>query len=167
MAHQAGADQVVLHPVAGAADVEVHLVIAGFLGHPRAGRQLRRHAAAELQGQRMLGLVVAEIALAVAMQQRAGGDHLGVEQSLLRQQAQEEAAVAVGPVHHGRSAESPGDWGGFAGGTQSGSLWKFAEQVGALCTADKLEIQRQILQEHQPSWVTLGLSYDTWQRRQF
>ncbi|MNN33453.1 hypothetical protein D3C81_1472140 [compost metagenome] len=106
MPHQAGADHVVLHPVAGAADVEVHLVVTGFLGHPRTGRQLRRHAAAELQGQRMLGWVVAEIALPVAMQQRAGGDHLGIEQRVLREQTQEIAAVPVGPIHHRRHGEA-------------------------------------------------------------
>ena len=36
----------------------------------------------------------------VAMEDRAGSDHLGVEQGVLGEQAQEEPAVAVGPVHH-------------------------------------------------------------------
>lgn len=78
MAHQAGADHVVLHPVAGAADVEVDLVIALRLRQARAGRQIGRVAAAQLQGQRVFAIVVAQKTLGIAMQQRAGGDHLGV-----------------------------------------------------------------------------------------
>ncbi|MCY1304434.1 hypothetical protein D9M70_541880 [compost metagenome] len=59
----------------------------------------------------MLGLVMAQEARGVAMQQRAGGDHLGVEQRVLRQQAQEEPAVTVGPVHHRRDGEAAGQGG--------------------------------------------------------
>ncbi len=107
MAHQAGADHVVLHPVAAAADVEVDLVIALRLRQARAGRQIGRVAAAQLQGQRVFAIEVAQKTLGIAMQQGAGGDHLGVEQGAAGQLAQEEAAVAVGPVHHrcnGKSA---------------------------------------------------------------
>ena len=114
MAHQAGADHVVLHAVAGAADVEVHFVVAGVLREYGAGGQVRRHAATQLQGQRVLGFVMAQKTLGVAMQQGAGGDHFGVEQGIARQQAQEEAAVAVGPVHHGCYRKPPDDriaWG--------------------------------------------------------
>ena len=46
----------------------------------------------------------------VAMQDRAGGDHLGVEQGVLGEQAQEEPAVTVGPVHHGGDGEAAGEW---------------------------------------------------------
>ncbi len=106
MPHQAGADHVVLDPVAGATDVEVDLVVAGLFRQPRAGRQFRRHAAAQLQRQRVLAFVVAEEALAIAVQQRAGSDHLGVEQGVTGQLAQEEAAVAIGPVHHRRNGKA-------------------------------------------------------------
>jgi hypothetical protein len=34
------------------------------------------------------------------MQHRAGGDHLGIEQRTPRQQAMEEPAMPVGPIHH-------------------------------------------------------------------
>ncbi|MNN82762.1 hypothetical protein D3C81_1997290 [compost metagenome] len=54
----------------------------------------------------MLALVVGQKALAVAMQQRAGGDHLGVQQSVPGEQAQEKAAVAIGPVHHRSDTEA-------------------------------------------------------------
>jgi len=40
------------------------------------------------------------VALDVAIDQGAGGDHLGVEPGVFRDVAVEDAAVAVGPVHH-------------------------------------------------------------------
>nr|GEX44184.1 transaldolase [Tanacetum cinerariifolium] len=80
MPHQHRADHVVLHPIAGAADVEVHLVVARRLRQACAGSQVSRVAAAQLQRQRMLRLVVAQEPLGVTVQQRAGGDHLGIEQ---------------------------------------------------------------------------------------
>ncbi|MCY1533517.1 hypothetical protein D9M68_688470 [compost metagenome] len=109
MAHQAGADQVVLHPVAGTADVQVDLVIAGFLGQLGAGRQVCRHATAQLQGQRVFRFAVAQEARVIAMQQRAGGDHLGIQQRMPRQLTQEEAAVPVSPVHHGGTGKTAGN----------------------------------------------------------
>lgn len=114
MAHQAGADHVVLHPVAGAADVEVDLVVASLFGQAGAGGQVRRHAAAQLQGQRVLGLVMAQETLGVVVQQGAGGDHFGVEQGVLGEQAQEEPTVSVCPVHHRRHREAAG-WLGARG----------------------------------------------------
>ena len=55
---------------------------------------------------RVLGRVEAEQARAVAMQHGAGRDHLGIEQRPAREQAMEEPAVPVGPLHHGRDAEA-------------------------------------------------------------
>ena len=81
MAHQAGADHVVLHPIAGAADVEIHLVVTRGLGELRARRQIARHTATQLQRQRMFGLVVTQKPRRIAMQQRAGCH--GVEQGML------------------------------------------------------------------------------------
>jgi hypothetical protein len=40
------------------------------------------------------------------MQYRACGDHLGIEQSVLRQLAQEIAAVTIRPVHHRRNGKA-------------------------------------------------------------
>jgi hypothetical protein len=42
------------------------------------------------------------------MQQRTGGDHLGVEPGVARDLAMEDAAVAVGPIHHGRNRQGTG-----------------------------------------------------------
>src|SRR5262249_54398069 len=74
-------------------------------GDACALRQRARIAAAELQRDRMLGGVVGQKPRAVAMQHRAGGDHLGVDQRAARQQAMEEPAVPVGPFHHRRDSE--------------------------------------------------------------
>jgi len=109
MGHQAGADHVVLHPVTGATDVQVDLVVTGLLGEPRASSQIRRIAAAQLQGERMLGLVVMQKPLGIAVQQRTGGDHLGIQQCTLRQLAQKIPAVVIGPVHHRRHGEAAGE----------------------------------------------------------
>ncbi|MNL40486.1 hypothetical protein D3C87_1628380 [compost metagenome] len=83
-----------------------------LLRHARARRQVQRHTAAKLQGQRMLGLVVPQETLVIAVEQGTGGDHFGVEQGVFRHQAQEEAAVAVSPIHHGCDGETAGERGG-------------------------------------------------------
>ena len=113
MRHQDRADHIVLHPVAGAADVQVHFVVTRGLGHTGAGGQISRDTAAQLERQRVLGFVVAQEAVVVAVEDRAGSDHLGVEQGVFGEQAQEEPAVAVGPIHHGGDGEAAGEWGGL------------------------------------------------------
>ena len=40
----------------------------------------------------------------VAMYQRSGGHHLGVEKRARADEAQEKPAMAVGPIHHRRDA---------------------------------------------------------------
>jgi len=113
--HQAGAEAAGLHAVGGAADVEVDLVVAP-VGADAAGRgQQGRVAAAQLQGDRVLGGIEAEQARAVAVDHGVGVQHLGVEQRLRRQHAVEGAAVGVGPVHHRRDREAQ-DVGGQFGG---------------------------------------------------
>jgi len=42
------------------------------------------------------------------VQQRRRGHHFGVEAHVARNEAQEEPAVPVGPVHHGRNAKPMG-----------------------------------------------------------
>ena len=59
-----------------------------------------RIRAAKLQRHRMLGRIVSKKARAIAMDNRAGGDHLGIDQRPTREQAMEEPAVPVGPFHH-------------------------------------------------------------------
>ena len=49
----------------------------------------------------MLGRIERQQPRAVAVQHRAGGDHLGIDERPAREQAMEEAAMPVGPFHHG------------------------------------------------------------------
>src|SRR5215470_5745471 len=98
--HQAGAEATLLHPVGRAADIEVDLVVAEIGGEASAFGELGRLAATKLQRKRMLGRVISQEPRAVAMEHRAGGDHLGVDQRAAREQAMEEPAMAVGPFHH-------------------------------------------------------------------
>ena len=69
------------------------------------GTKVGRVAAAQLQGDRVFQVVVAQVALDVAVDLGAGGHHLGVEPGMTGNLAMEHAAVAVGPVHHGCYAE--------------------------------------------------------------
>jgi hypothetical protein len=50
------------------------------------------------------GVIATNLARHIAMQQSAGGHHLGVEQGMARQQTVEIPAMPVGPVHHGGDA---------------------------------------------------------------
>ena len=62
----------------------------------------------------MLFLVEAQVALDVAVDQRAGGDHLRVQPRVAADVAVEHAAVAVGPVHHrGNANPATGHNAGF------------------------------------------------------
>ncbi len=106
LGHQARAEAPHLHALGRAADVEVDLVVAPALAQLRAGRERRRIAAAQLQRDRMLGRIEVEMPRDVAVQQRAGRDHLGVEPRVPRDEAQEVPAVPVGPVEHRGDAEA-------------------------------------------------------------
>src|SRR6266852_3090829 len=104
--HQTGAEPALLHAIGGAADIEIDLVVAEVGADARALRERRRVGAAELQRHRMLRRIEAEQARAIAAQHRARRDHLGIDQRAAREQAVEEPAVPVGPLHHGGDAEA-------------------------------------------------------------
>ena len=107
LAHQAGAEGPALHTLAGATAVEIDLVVAPAFGEPGPLRQVLRLAAAELQGHRVLLGVEIQMSRHVAVQQRPGGHHLGVEPRACAQQAVEVAAMAIGPVHHRGGTQAP------------------------------------------------------------
>ena len=65
-------------------------------------------AAAELQRKRMLLFIEGEMPRDIAMQQRAGRHHLGVQARMRREQAMKKPAMAIGPVHHRSDAQPPG-----------------------------------------------------------
>ena len=104
--HQARAEAARLHALGRAAAIEIDLVVAPALAESRAGGELAGIAAAELQRERMLGRVEIEVVRDVAVRERPARDHLGVEARARRDEAQEEPAVPVGPVHHRRDAEA-------------------------------------------------------------
>src|SRR5690554_5175466 len=104
--HQTGPDQVILHTVAGTANVEIDLVIAPSLGNGSALCQLTRIAAPQLQGNRMLDLIVAKETLTwAAMQNGPGGNHFGIQQNVTSQRPSENAEITCRPVHHGCDSE--------------------------------------------------------------
>ena len=104
--HQAGAEAAVLHTIRRTADIEIDLVIAKVFANSGGGGEIGRVRAAKLQRHRMLHCVEAEQPLAVAVDHRAGRDHLRVEPRAPRHEAMENAAMPVGPVHHGGHGES-------------------------------------------------------------
>ena len=63
----------------------------------------------------MLGFVVTQEAVVIAVEKRAGGDHFGVEEGVLGEQAQEKTAVTIGPIHHRCDGEAAGERGGCGG----------------------------------------------------
>jgi len=50
----------------------------------------------------------AKQAIPVAMQDRAGRHHLGIEQRMTREQAMEDATMAIRPIHHRGDGKAPG-----------------------------------------------------------
>jgi hypothetical protein len=100
LGHQAGAERAALHALARAAAIEVDFVVAVLLDQLRAVREVFGLTPAQLHADRMLLPAERQVPLDVAMDQRAGGDHLGVEKGARRHLAQEEPAMPVGPVHH-------------------------------------------------------------------
>ena len=84
-AHEAGAETSRLHAIGRTTDIEVDLVVAETLADPRRLRQLGRLGTAELQGHRMLARIEAEQPLAIAVDHRRRGDHLGVQARMRRQ----------------------------------------------------------------------------------
>src|SRR6266850_1745317 len=100
LGHQAGAESALLHPLARAADVEVDLVVAVIRAELRAAGEILRVAAAELQADRVLRAIESEMLLDVAVEQRAAGDHLGVEPGTRADLPEKVPAMAVGEIHH-------------------------------------------------------------------
>ncbi len=107
LGHQAGPETPGLHALGRAAAIEIDLVVAPALAKPRSVGELPRVAAAELQRDRVLGRIEIEVPRHVAMGERGRGNHLGVEARMRGNQAQEEPAVPVGPVHHRGHGKAP------------------------------------------------------------
>ncbi len=100
--HEAGAESSFLNPVRRAANVQIDFAIAEILTNSGGIRQQAGIAAAELEGHRLLKRIKAQEALAVAMANGLGGHHFGIKQGVPGQVAVKDAAMPVGPIHHGR-----------------------------------------------------------------
>jgi hypothetical protein len=100
LAHQRRAETARLHPVRGTADIEVDLVKAQIPRDRARRRERLGLRPTELQRQRMLVRMVGKQPIPRPVQDRAGRDHLGIEQRPPREGTVEHPAMPVGPVHH-------------------------------------------------------------------
>src|SRR5208283_2859466 len=105
-AHQAGAESAAFHALGGATDIEIDFVIAKIGAYFRRLRQQQRIGPAELQGDGMLRRIKAQQAGAVPKQDRGGSKHLGIKPRAVRQDAMEDPAMPVRPIHHRRHAKA-------------------------------------------------------------
>ena len=105
LGHQAGAEVSTLHAIGRTADIHVDFVVAEVFADFRALREIARVRSAKLKCDGMLARIETEQPLAITVDDRAGGHHLGIEQCAARQQAMEDAAMPVSPVHHRRNGE--------------------------------------------------------------
>ena len=80
---------------------------------PRGLGEPRRIRAAELQGDGMLERVKADQFFARSEYNGVGGHHFGVEPRAAREQAMEEPAMPVRPIHHRRHGKAPEVAGAF------------------------------------------------------
>ena len=162
LGHQAGPEGAALHALAGAAAVEVDLVVAPALADGGAARQIGRLAAAQLQRHRVLAGVHAQVAALATVQQAAGGDHLGVQARLFGQQPVQVAAVLVGPVDHRRDGQAPGaDRGLGAKGFRHGAIipaGALARRRGTLLAAAPAPARRKKPRRSGALRASVGLS---------
>lgn len=104
--HQAGPECTPLHPLAGAAAIEVDFRVAPLLPQPGALRKFCWVATPELQGYGGFVFVMAQMAWNVAMQQSPRSDHFGIEQRTLGQEPVEMSAMPIRKVEHRRNTNS-------------------------------------------------------------
>ena len=107
--HQAGADAVVLHAVAGAADIEVDFLIAVGQGDFAGARQGFRLAAAQLQGAGRVCLML-QMARGIAVNQRASSDHFRVKKGATGKKTVQRATFRSRPIEHRRDAKMVWLW---------------------------------------------------------
>src|SRR5690606_17733872 len=79
--------------------------IASGMSQARRRSELGRIGATQLQGHGLLDRIETEMPSGIAMGDGSAGDHFGEQQGLTRQQAMEETAMPVRPVHHRGNAE--------------------------------------------------------------
>jgi hypothetical protein len=103
--HQTGSEVAALDAVAGAADVEVDAVVAPGFGKAGAVGEADRVIAADLEDEGFFVRGEAKEPIEVAMDDRLGGDHFGVEHHPPTDLPREKSEMPIGALHHGRNAE--------------------------------------------------------------
>jgi hypothetical protein len=103
--HQTGSEVAALDAVAGAADVEVDAVVAPGFGEAGAVGEAGGVIAADLEDKGFFVGGEAEEPIEVAMDDRLGGDHFGVEHHPPTDLPREKSEMPIGALHHGRNAE--------------------------------------------------------------
>ena len=109
--HQTRAERAFLYAWAGAAAIEVDLVVAVFFGGFGCFRQIGRVAAAQLQGDGLLTFVKHQKAVFVAIDDGARIDHFAVKPCVAGNLAGKIAVVVVCPVEHGGNGKAA-EWEG-------------------------------------------------------
>jgi len=106
LGHQAGAEAPLLHPLAGAAHIQVDLVITP--GRCQLGRlgQQAGIVTPDLEGEGLFAGVEIQQAVTTAVVQGLRHHHLGVEKAVAGDLPHQHPEVAIGAVHHRRHTEA-------------------------------------------------------------
>jgi len=94
----------------------------------------------------MLDVVEAQVTLGIAINQRAGVDHLGVKPGVAGDLPVEDAAVAVGPVHHGCNGQAA-RWRDDGRGSRNGRRSAHAGRCDRLGAGDEYCRKRAIISQ--------------------
>jgi len=94
----------------------------------------------------MLDVVEAQVTLGIAINQRAGVDHLGVEPGVAGDLPVEDAAVAVGPIHHGGDRQAA-RWRDDGSSSRNGRRSAHAGGCGRLGEGDEYCRKRAIISQ--------------------
>ncbi len=106
--HQAGTECAGVHAIAGAAAIQIDLTVAGVFALAGGERELGRVRTADLERDGVLGGIEAQETLRVAMNERRGRDHLGVEQDA-RARSRGGRTCSGGPSNPSWGLPTPGD----------------------------------------------------------
>ncbi len=111
--HEASAKVAALDAFAWAADVDIDLIIAPFLGDFSDSGELFGVIATCLKHEGMFLCVVAKQVFTIAVDDGARGDHFGPQECASRDGPQEVTKVSIGALHHGSDADGMCDGGAW------------------------------------------------------
>jgi hypothetical protein len=105
--HQTRAEPANLNAIGWTPHIEIDFVVAKLFANTRRQRERLRITSAELECNRVLERIKRKQSSAIAVQDGASGQHLGVNQRAPRQQPVKEPTVAIGPLHHRSDTKAP------------------------------------------------------------